>query len=478
MWSKGNIPPPPLPETGGRIPPRHQHDGSHFNSNPSSVNATFTQSYHDRGYHTMPIEHNTSHIDVQAVSGGGATMARGDGAPPAWQRRRTEVGVESTSYANVGANHNAPPAPPTYQVHYAHQQQQYYYQNNLPAAYQHAPTYSHSNNNNHTHNNTPTLSTASSLLTPTPAPAPSVHSFRQPSTSSVVGPKKCVVRPEQYDNFLAKRNLLDMQQGTFVLAPFVPSSPPEKSSSGTVTVDLDLWNNYWADFSDQIASHEEAVQAFLQTQESVNGQEMGAGAGKINRRSVIVKIPSPLTLDAFLSQSNLFRHITHVAAGFGVLEYCRIQQDEVRLQFTTSTAAVLFSSFARSLDSSVLFPSNFLVPSAARGVPLARLHVFLLEQRPPLSNQHHGPTSSPTHCRRLILGKKLDIPSVFLNALFRDLFEAENIEYQNGGSFVLTFPSYQLCKYALHMLQPSFRLVFGLSLGYFDQKDVQNLDLV
>jgi hypothetical protein len=314
------------------------------------------------------------------------------------------------------------------------------------------------------------------------------------TTTSAAAPlstfKMRTVRPEQYDEFLASRPLGNLLQGTFLLSHFIPKPPPSSPPVGanvtkTITIDLDLWNNYWGEFSEHFSAHDEAIQAALQLQSTASGQEMGAGQGKLNRRGVIVKFPSLLSLDSFTSPVELQQHILRLATKFGVVEFCRVQHDEIRIQFTISSAAIEFASFARSLEASVMFPTHLLLhnnhsithrshPTAGGGVG-GRVHVFLLDHRPPLAGA--ATASTQQYCTKLILGKRLDIPSMFLNALFRDLFEADHIEYQNG-SFVVAFSSHSLCKYALHVLQQSFRQVFGLTLGYYDQKDVPALDLI
>jgi hypothetical protein len=278
----------------------------------------------------------------------------------------------------------------------------------------------------------------------------------------------------------------NLLQGTFLLSHYIPKPPPSSpvAANATITIDLDLWNNYWGEFSEHFSAHDEAIQAALQLQNTASGQEMGAGQGKLNRRGVIVKFPS-LSLDSFKSPVELQQHILRLATKFGVVEFCRVQHDEIRIQFTISSAAIEFASFARSLEASVMFPSHLLLhsnhsithrshPTAGGGVG-GRVHVFLLDHRPPLAGA--ATASTQQYCTKLILGKRLDIPSMFLNALFRDLFEADHIEYQNG-SFVVAFSSHSLCRYALHVLQQSFRQVFGLTLGYYDQKDVPALDLI
>lgn len=243
-----------------------------------------------------------------------------------------------------------------------------------------------------------------------------------------------------------------------------------------ITVDLDLWNDYWAAFSEQVSTHEEAVQTAIREQESASGQEMGSGPGKLNRRSVIVKIPPPFSVESFLSPMQLQQHVLHVATMFGTIESCRLQHDEIRLQFTMSNAAIHFASFVRTMDAGVMFPKQLIGGTGPQRLGGARVHVFLLEQRPPVVLPGDAPHLPQKHCTRLILGKKVDIPSIFLNALFRDLFEADHIEYQSG-SFVISFATYELCKYALHTLQQSLRQVFGLTLGYHDQRDAPPLDL-
>lgn len=470
-------------------PQQHHNAGYPYNNNNASLpppppppSYSPATSYHqpttgyppNNGGYIQQVRDRDVAVDTRA-----STSSLGE---PAWQRRRVEHPYHQTPqtqpHADASSSSSDNFGPRSYAQH----------QSNNHASHSHYNGQSHSNSmynniasapsNSSNNNNIVASSTSSTTTAPQPPPPPALL-------------KLLTVRPEQYDEFLNSRALSSLVQGTFVLPQHIPASPPPINAA-TITIDLDLWNNYWGDFSEHFSAHDDAIQNALRDQNKASGQEMGAGVGKLNRRGVIVKFPtsSPgqqFVKDSFASPNDLLQqHMLRLATKFGVVEFCRVQHDEIRIQFTISSAAIEFASFVRSLDASAAFPSH-LLQHRPHSTASGRVHVFLLDHRPPLANT--TPTNSSSSnghqqqqqqlplCTKLILGKRLDIPSMFLNALFRDLFEADHIEYQSG-SFVVAFATHALCKYALHVLQQSFRQVFGLTLGYYDQKDVPALDLI
>ena len=202
---------------------------------------------------------------------------------------------------------------------------------------------------------------------------------------------------------LLRRGVLNLDSAA-ALAQDVTSG----GSGGGGSIDTEKWNQFWGLYFDVAGEMFEEITSLIR-RDSV-----------VQRRVVLKNGPRNVP------------QIFSLAQTFGAIEHVQVGRDETKVQFTTVLASILFRNHVEH-DKAFACDRVFTVKTVPFG-------------------------------KRLVLGRDIDIPSAYVEAIFRDLFEASRIDYVPGGYFVMDFKTDTAAAVALHMLQLPFRKTFGLML--------------
>lgn len=272
--------------------------------------------------------------------------------------------------------------------------------------------------------------------------------------------------PGTYRDYSETKKLELALRGLFVLESFRGHEKDAIAAGGNIVPSF--WNRYWAQFSEQFADFEQPVKRCLTAHQSSNRLTPGMVEGKLNRRRVVVKLPpvfAALSSEVF---SEAIATLRRIAVQFGAIEHSNNSHDEFRVQFSTGTSALAFTALLRSTSPAIIFPQ---LTNLVRMTD-SWMQVLLVEQR--LSKPGGD---APT---QLVLGNRLDIPTVFVNALFREWLDATDVQVMTMERlgvppgvaapqepyFLISFPSYESAKYALHTLQRPLLEVFRATLAF------------
>lgn len=195
----------------------------------------------------------------------------------------------------------------------------------------------------------------------------------------------------------------------------LPSPPSNRHL--TAEVDVGTWDSYWRSFVDVATDDEGLIKTNLRNDES-------------EARRVTIQMNN-------LHQTQEGTLLAVMSTG-GALESYTRAGDTVHVVFTSSAAARWLHAYVASGALAKGFGINV--------------------QRCKLSTP---PTSNSTFT--LQLGPSVQLGSAYADALFKSVFDAIEVNYVSG-TFRIRFNSELEMRYALHVLQRSFVMVFGLCL--------------
>lgn len=273
----------------------------------------------------------------------------------------------------------------------------------------------------------------------TSASSPSTHGALPPSPYVSVNLN---AQNDLYAKFQAANISHQFNRGEYVIASLIPEQIPTAGN-----VDISRWDKYWEQFSALVTpEREQGVKAFLLAEEVSSGSANGAGEGKSNRRRIVVKLGIGISINK----------IVQCALTFGALEKIVPRSDELSVQFTTSTAALTFMACVKTMGKGLVGhgeTSQFVMQPS-----IGENQVFAFPTDP-------WQVRSTESSNVLVLGSNIRLPPVYIDALFKQMYDAQSTENQSG-SIVITFANFNDARYALHSLQASLYFVFGLTLQY------------
>jgi hypothetical protein len=191
-------------------------------------------------------------------------------------------------------------------------------------------------------------------------------------------------------------------------------------------VDPQLWNEYFVALTSQTADLENDIERYLLREQSSP------------KRKVTVKVAPPIARGGVFPAA--MNEILRLALASGVVESVTSKPAEHSITFTSSESAAIFATLWRAHSG---VPSSVLVTDVGKG--------------------------SSGEGKVLVLGYGINIPSMFISALFCDLYGAQSSIYSPAErKFVITFSDAFEARYALHTLQVPMARNLKLSLTYED----------
>lgn len=277
-----------------------------------------------------------------------------------------------------------------------------------------------------------------------------------------------------------------------------------------VVVPHDIWNDYWLQYSEACGDHVERLQMALSSTYSDTNSHSASydyGSSDSFKRCVQVSLFStgdiPKEEKSSMSIGVVLSFIVFYARQCGAVENVltapifsdgsaniKSAQSSAAgtavvlgwIQFTTESAAKMFRLWINGWklnslcsqfrsDISAFFPELLILQDLSKqhGKENETGLLDLLEDFSKDSNTTFTTTLTPSCTKgttKLCLGPNIFLSTAFLNSLFCGMMDATSVVYcqEKDNSFIISFKDKDAALLALHALQYSLWVVFGLSL--------------